>query len=75
MTGGIYPRSFKPAKKEFKFMDDVDKVLAKTVAKVEKTLESEVRLLVSNMSCFTCSLPGTWQCRQWHVQLMLLAAV
>ena len=56
-------------------MDDVDKVLAKTVAKVEKTLESEVRLLVPSMACSTCSLPGTWQCRQWHVQLMLLAAV
>ena len=51
MAGGIYTRATKPAKKDYKFMDDVDKVLAKTVAKVEKSLESEVRFRVSKKGC------------------------
>jgi hypothetical protein len=45
IAGGIFSRSTKITKKDHKFMDDVDKVLAKTVAKVEKALETEVCLL------------------------------
>ena len=47
VAGGIYPRSAKPTKKDYKFMDDVDKVLAKTVQRVDKALETEVCYLQS----------------------------
>lgn len=42
MAGGLYSRATKITKKDQKFMDDVDKLLAKTVLKVEKTMETEV---------------------------------
>lgn len=61
IAGGIYTRAAKPAKKDYKFMDDVDKILAKTVAKVEKTLESEVRMPARYFLTAAC-MAYVWSC-------------
>jgi hypothetical protein len=45
VAGGNFTRSTKITEEDHKFMDDVDKVLAKSVAKVEKALETEVCFL------------------------------
>lgn len=51
VEGGIYTKGTKFTKKDLKFMDDVDRLLARTVAKVEKNLETEVRAHPSGGPC------------------------
>lgn len=52
IAGGVFARSTKPTKKDYKFMDDVDKVLAKTVQRVDKALETEVWCQFERTNCF-----------------------